>query len=112
MRAWRNADCGRYANVCDLRAGLSVAVEDLNPLVAGVGDIDLFLVVDRDAVEPVELAGLAAPRSPRFEKMSVLVELRDACVAGSGAQAVGDIDVPSAIPRDVARAREAVSRDA
>ena len=48
----------------DLRLEVAVAVEHLDALVAGVGDVDVALRVDRDAVQRVELPGLGAASGP------------------------------------------------
>ena len=55
----------------------------------------------------VELALARAGRSPLREEAAVLVELGDAVVR---ADAVGDVDVAGAIPRDVGRTAEAGTR--
>ena len=55
-------------------------VEHLDPLVAGVGDVDVALRVDRDRLHAVELPWPGAGRSPVLDEAAVLVELRDAVV--------------------------------
>src|SRR5262249_19976184 len=85
------------------------AVEDLNPLVAGVGDIHVALRVERDAAQRVELTRVAAPESPRLDEVAVLVELRHPRVAAVHRHAVGDVDVAGTIPGDVRRTHEAVA---
>src|ERR1700733_1858220 len=53
----------------------------------------------------IELARIRSFRSPGFDELAVLVELRDSGVA----VAVGDINVPRCIPRDVSGALENVA---
>src|SRR5437762_2399537 len=65
VRAGRDADRRRHANIRDLRLRRPAAVEDLNPLVAGVGDVDVALRVEGDAAQRVELPDVAAALSPR-----------------------------------------------
>ena len=84
---------------------VAVAVEHLDAAVAGVGDIDETLRVDRDASRLTELARGRAGLAPRADELAVLVELRDARV---GAQAIGDVDVAGGVPRDVGRTVEHV----
>src|SRR5262245_47099300 len=107
-----DADRVRRADVGDLRLHRAVAVEHLDPLVAGVRDVDVALGVERDAVERAELTRLAAAESPRLDEMSILVELRDARVAARRRDAVGDVDVAGAIPRNVSGTDEAVAGNA
>src|SRR5262249_46186549 len=112
VRAGRDADGHRRADVRDLRLHVAVAVEYLDPLVAGVGDVDVALGVEDDAADGAELAGLAAARSPGLDEVAVLVELRHARVADPGVRAVGDVDVAGLVPRDVGGAVEAVAGNA
>src|SRR5439155_4813408 len=105
----RDADGHRRADVGDLRLRRAVAVEHLNALVAGVGDVHVALRVERDPAQRVELPDLGAALAPRLDEVAVLVEFRDARVAGADRDAVGDVDVAVLVPRDAARAHEAVA---
>src|SRR5262249_10952756 len=110
-RSRRDADRHRRSDAGDLRLQVAVAVEYLNPVVAGVGDVDVPLGVEHDAVDRVELARLAAAGSPRFDEVAVLVQLRDPRIAGRLARAVRDVDVAGPIPRDIRGPVEAVAGD-
>src|SRR5262249_2552041 len=97
------------ADAGDLRLEGAVAVEHLDTLVAGVGNVDIALGIDRDrAGGGAELARLGTLRTPRFDEHAVLVELRDALVA----DAVGHVDVSSGVESDVGRAIEEIGRSA
>ena len=87
----------------ELRLEVPVAVEHLDALVADVGDVDVALRVDRQALHAGELTVPRAGRAPLRDELAVLVELRDAVGV---ADAVGDVDVAGAIPRDVGRTVE------
>src|SRR4030095_8700079 len=102
-RSARHAHRQRRADVAELRLELALAVEDLDALVAGIGDVDIARVRHGDRLHAGELALAGAGRSPVRDELAVLVELRDAVV---GADAVGDIDVGGLVPRDVGRAAE------
>src|ERR1041385_6179316 len=97
MRTGRNADRGRRPNACDLRLEGSLAVEDLNPLVPGVGDVDVALGIDHNAVHRRELALCRSSRSPGLDELAVLVKLGDPGVAVS----IGYVNVPGSDPRHV-----------
>src|SRR5262249_7266045 len=84
------------ADVAELRLEGPFRVEDLNPLVAGVGDVDVALRVDADGLGAVELAVGRSGRSPLLQEAAVLVEPRDAV---GGPYAVGDVGVRGATPR-------------
>src|SRR5258705_5258882 len=112
MRPGRDADGRRYADVGDLRLGVAVAVELLDAFVAGVGDVDVALRIERDAAQRVELPRFAAALTPRLDEVAVLVELGDARVADAVSGAVGDVNVARAIPRDARRPHEAVPGNA
>ncbi len=64
--------------ICDLKRAL--AVEDLDALVAGVGDVDVAGSIAGDPAHPVELTLTRAGAAPGLEEIAVLVELRDAVV--------------------------------
>ena len=93
----------------DLRLERALAVEDLDALVARVGDVNVAGDIARDPANAVELARSRAGAAPGLEEVAVLVELRDAIVR---AEAVGDVDVGGAIPCDVRWPIEAVAVDA
>ena len=76
--------------------------------VALVGDVDVALRIDGDAVHDVELAGRRAARAPRLDVLAGRLVLRDPRVA----VAVGDVDVAGGVPRDVGRPLEALARGA
>src|SRR4029434_5904127 len=109
VRAAADADPRRGADAGDLRLERAFAVEDLNAVVARVGDVNIAVGVAGDAADPLELALAGAGVAPGLQEVAVLVELGDAVV---GAEAVGDVDVPGAIPGDVRRPVEAVAVDA
>ncbi len=91
------------------RLELAVAVEDLDALVAGIGDVDIALRVDTAiAFTPRNWPGPGAGRSPLRDELAVLVELGDAVV---GADAVGDVDVAGLVPRHVGRTAEGRARE-
>src|SRR5207253_7714231 len=66
--------------------------ELLDALVAGVGHEDVAVLVDRDAVGPVELAVAAARVAELRDEAAVAVEALDAVVAG-----VDHVDVAVAV---------------
>src|SRR5579862_1786871 len=103
-----NTNCLRSADACDLRLERAIVIEDLDALVAAVGDVDVALSIDSDAVRRIELAVLRAFGAPGLEERSVLRELGDASIA----VAVGDEDVASGIEGDVSRTIEAVAPNA
>src|SRR2546425_4760381 len=75
----------------------SVRIENLDAVVAAVGDVNIVLRVDSDAVRSAELAGLIARFAPGPEPVAVLVDLGDARID----VAVADVSVAGGIPRDV-----------
>src|SRR5260370_23279577 len=81
----------------DAQNNVSVGVESLDGAVAAIGDVNIVLRVDSDAVRDVELAGLIAGLAPGFEPVAVLVNFGDAGVD----VAVADVRVAAGIPRDV-----------
>src|SRR5262245_14315300 len=105
LRARRDADRRWRTDVDILRLEIPVAVEDLNPIVASVADVDEALRIDRHRVRDIELAWRGAARSPGLDVLAVLVELGDARVA----IAVGDVDVAGRIPGDIGRPIEVVA---
>src|ERR1700693_3305063 len=97
MRARRDANGPRSADLVIDRAQHQVAVEDLDPPVAAVGDINIALSVGRDRVRRVELIRLISARPNRFDESPVLVVLDSPGVA----IAVGDIDIPGRVPSHI-----------
>src|SRR5262249_31331356 len=81
----------------DLRLYGSLAVKDLNSFVPRVGNIHVALRVDREAMGGVELARIAALRSPGLHKLAVSVELGDSRVS----KTIRDVNVSRAIPRHI-----------
>src|SRR5262245_35374119 len=78
------------------------ALEDLNSVVGGVGDVDQTgRLVDDDAVQVAELADAGALLAPHGEEVAVLVEHLDAIVAD-----LGDVDVVVLVQRDAGRRPE------
>ncbi len=106
VRALGHAGGPADADLVVDRLRLEVVVEHLVADVGAVGDVDVALVVDLQAVRQVELAGLLAGlfAADLGEEAPVLVELHDAVVA----VAVGDEDIALLIPADVGRAAEDV----
>src|SRR5256886_2929931 len=73
------AGVGGRGNIdCELAEKLSVGIENLDAAVAAVGDINVVLRIDGDAVRDVELAGLIAGFAPGLEPIAVLIDLGDA----------------------------------
>src|SRR4029077_8646792 len=99
-RAARDADRLRRPDVGDLRLERAVSVKDLDPLVAGVGHVDIAGRISRDAADLIELPLTGSRGAPRLDEVAVLGELADALV---GAVAVGHVDVARALPRDIRR---------
>src|SRR3954468_2038329 len=66
--AWSRAFLSPGCNRADLAAA---NVEDLNPVIAGVGDPDLIFVVDIHLLRPEELAGFAAMSSPLHDVLAL-----------------------------------------
>src|SRR5260370_5546295 len=107
VRPRRDAERLGRADTGDLRLEGAVTVEHLDALVAGVGNVDIALGIDRDrAGGGAELAGFGALRAPRFDEHAVLVELRHALIA----DAVGHVDVSGGIEGDVGRAIKEIGR--
>src|SRR5260370_15452554 len=105
VRPRRDAERLGRADTGDLRLEGAVAVEHLDTLVAGVGNVDIALGIDRDrAGGGSELARFGALRAPRFDEHAVLIELRHALIA----DAVGHVDVSGGIEGDVGRAIEEI----
>ena len=102
MRARRDADRPRVADVVVDRLDVQVVVEDLDARVAAIADVDVSLRIHRHRVRQVELPGLVAARARLLDEPAVLVELHDARVA----VAVGDEDVAGRVPADVGRPAE------
>src|SRR2546422_4816398 len=75
----------------------SVRIENLDAVVAAVGNVNIVLRVDSDAVRSAELAGLVARFAPGFEPVAVLVDLGDARID----VAVADVSVAGGIPSHV-----------
>ena len=81
---------------------LALAVEDLEPMVEGIGDDEVAVLVDGDLRRPAELAVLVAfLPADDGERRAVLREDLDALVAG-----VGDDEAALAVDCGVARAAE------
>jgi len=81
----------------DLAEEFSVAVENLYAAVAAIGDVDVALRVECDAVRRVQLARLVAGFAPGLEPIAVLVHFGDARID----IAVADVGVASGVPSDV-----------
>src|SRR4029079_7319166 len=107
-RAARYANRLRCADGGDLRLERPFAVEHLDALVAGVGDVEIARRIRGDAADVIELPLAGSGLSPRLHEVALLRELTDPMV---GPEAVGDVDVAGAIPRDVGRPIEAVAVD-
>src|SRR5262249_60813700 len=99
-------DRARCAHVGDLRLERPFAVEHLNALVASIRDVEVAVRVGRQPADAVELALTGSGLAPGLHEVPVLAELRDAVVRP---EAVGDVDVACAIPRDVRRTIERVA---
>src|SRR5258707_13598069 len=109
VRPRRDAERLGRADTGDLRLEGAVTVEHLDALVAGVGNVDIALGIDRDrAGGGADLARFGALRAPRFDEHAVLVELRHALIA----DAVGHVDVSGGVEGDVGRATEEIGRGA
>src|SRR6185295_62518 len=68
----------------------AVGVEHLNPVVLAIGDVEVLVAIDDDAVRGVELAGPRAAVAPVLHQVALARELGDARVA----VAVGDEGAP------------------
>src|SRR5215471_1248151 len=104
----RDADSPRRADARDLGLERAFAIEDLDALIAAVGDVDVVLRVGGDGQWEVELPGICATGAPALEVLAVRVHLGDACVA----VAVGDVNVAGRIEGDVGGLVEVVAGDA
>jgi len=74
----------------------SIDVEDLDAAVAAIGDVNVVVPIDGDAVRSVELAGLVAGFTPEPEPVAVFVDFGDARID----VAVADVGVACRVPRD------------
>src|SRR5713226_9063397 len=81
----------------ELAEEFSVAIENLEAAVAAVGDVDIVLRIDGDAMRGVELAGLVAGFAPGLEPVAVLVDFGDARIDVT----VADVRVASEIQRNI-----------
>src|SRR5437762_9277146 len=76
---------------------LPIFIKHLDAAVSSIGDVQATILVDRDRMYRVELAGAGARRSPRHEKLSVSVEFDDSSVR----VAIGDVEAAVGKPGDV-----------
>src|SRR6476659_783304 len=67
----------------------------LDPVVTGVGDVDVAVSVDRDAAGMFELAGTRALAAPGASELAAGCELLDPAVV-----VVGDVDAAVGVDRD------------
>src|SRR5205823_6422042 len=58
----------------------SVAAEDLDAVIAGVGDVEIAVGADREGTGPRELPGLRAGAAPALHESAFAVELGNALV--------------------------------
>ena len=86
----------------ELAEKFSTGVEDLDAAVATIGDVDVVVCIDGDAVRGVELAWLVTRFAPGLEPIAVLVDFGDARIH----VAVADVGVPGGVPRDVGNLTE------
>src|SRR5262245_65989614 len=70
----------------------AIRLQDLDAIVATVGNVDPSRTIKSDAMRRVEFACRLAMLSPRYDERSILSELHDA-VIGAGAMSIDDIDV-------------------
>jgi hypothetical protein len=89
-----------YPSLAELRLR-----ELLDPVTAGVGDVDVALGVDRDAAGIAEPAVAVGAAPPAAQESAAARELLDPVVRG-----IGDIDVVVGVNRDAARIVEALPR--
>src|SRR4026209_423229 len=106
-RTRRDAQGARRADVLDLSLEHAVVVEDLDPLIAHVGDVHHAFGVNGDRGGNIELALLGPGRAPGLDELPILVELRDAGVAVP----IGDEDVAGSVPGHVEGLVEVVAGD-
>src|SRR5262249_22273507 len=85
-------DTTRPTKLSPLGDEVSVRVEDLDATVDAVADIDPSARIERNGMRCIELALPLAVLAPGLEQSAVLGILHDAIV-GSGAMAVGDVNV-------------------
>ena len=81
----------------ELAQKFSIGIEDLDAAVATVGDVDVVVRIDSDAVRGVEVARLVAGFAPRLEPVALLVDFGDTRID----IAVADVGVARGVPRDV-----------
>src|SRR5439155_18918781 len=96
----------RRADVGDLRFERAFAVENLDAVVAGIGDVDVPGRVAGDAADAIELTRSRSGLPPRLHEVPVLGELRDAVVR---TESIGHIDVACPVPGDVRGPVERIS---
>ena len=97
-----HAEATRAVQVLPLGLELTVAVEDLHPVVLTVGYVDPTIGVTADVVDDIELAFTGAGLTPRHQQLSVRRVFVDAGVA----VAVRDVNVASRRQRGVSAAME------
>src|SRR5262245_25028185 len=66
------------AGAAPLGQELAVRVEDFDPLVVAIGDVDTALRIDDEVVREAELAGTLAALAPLRQKLAVARVLHDA----------------------------------
>ena len=88
---------------------VAVGVENLDALVAAVGDVDEAVGVERDRMRQVEFAGAAAALAPALQVVAVAVEAQHA-VFSLAAVALRDVDVAVRRDGDVVGFREQPQR--
>src|SRR6185437_4902380 len=94
----RGARIGRSGNVNgDLAQKISVAIEYLDAPITTIGDVDISLRIDCDAVRRVELSGAIAGSSPGFQPIAVFIHFGYAGID----VAVAYIGISLRIPSDV-----------
>src|SRR5207253_11183974 len=79
----------RIAKTVPIRQVLSRRVEDLNPPIAAIGNVDPVFAVDGQTMRRGELAGALPFAPPLGEEAAVGGQLDDPSIA-----AVGNVDVP------------------
>src|SRR5580704_5602635 len=106
MRPRRNADRPWSARIRILSLEVAVVVEYLNSLVPAIRHVHIALSVGRNRVRNIELAGIVPLGTPGLDEPSVLIELCDSRIA----VAIGDENVPRAVPCDIRRLIKKVAR--
>src|SRR5256886_10408654 len=81
----------------ELAEKFSIGIEDLDAAVATIGDVDVVVRIDSDAVRGVEVARLVAGFAPRLEPVALFVDFGDTRID----IAVADVGVARGVPRDV-----------